>query len=48
MMMTAPQGVVVMTDINQYLDFILTLFIAFGVSFQVPIATILLVASGLV
>ena len=37
-----------MTDINQYMDFVLTLFIAFGVSFQVPIATILLVVSGLV
>ena len=48
MLLTAPQGVVVMTDINQYLDFVLTLFIAFGVSFQVPIATIILVASGLV
>lgn len=48
MVMTAPKGVAVMTDINQYMDFVLTLFIAFGVSFQVPIATILLVVSGLV
>lgn len=48
MILTAPPGVAVMTDINQYMDFVLTLFVAFGVSFQVPIATILLVASGLV
>ena len=48
MVMTAPTGVAVMTDINQYMDFILTLFVAFGVSFQVPIATILVVAAGLV
>lgn len=43
----APEGVAVMTDINRYLDFILALFIAFGLAFQVPIATIVLVALGL-
>jgi sec-independent protein translocase protein TatC len=48
MLTTAPAGVAVMTDINQYLDFVLTLFIAFGVAFEVPIATILIIASGLV
>ena len=48
MLMTAPAGVAVMTDINQYMDFVLTLFMAFGVSFQVPIATILLIASGVI
>jgi sec-independent protein translocase protein TatC len=48
MLLTAPPGVAVMTDINQYMDFVLTLFVAFGVSFQVPIATILVVAAGLV
>ena len=48
MLMTAPPGVAVMTDINQYMDFVLTLFMAFGVSFQVPIATILLIASGVI
>ena len=48
MVMTAPPGVAVMTDINQYMDFVLTLFMAFGVSFQVPIATILLIASGVI
>ncbi len=48
MITTAPPGVAVMTDINQYMDFVLTLFMAFGVSFEVPIATILAVASGLI
>lgn len=48
MMSTAPTGVAVMTDINQYLDFVLTLFIAFGAAFEVPIATIMVIASGLV
>jgi sec-independent protein translocase protein TatC len=45
---TAPEGVSVMTDIGKYLDFVLTLFFAFGVAFEVPIATILLVWSGTV
>jgi len=45
---TAPEGVAVMTDINNYLDFVLTLFFAFGVAFEVPIATILLVWMGVV
>ena len=45
---TAPEGVAVMTDINSYLDFVLTLFFAFGVAFEVPIATILLVWMGVV
>lgn len=44
----APQGVAVMTDINKYLDFVLTLFFAFGIAFEVPIATILLVWMGVV
>jgi sec-independent protein translocase protein TatC len=42
---TAPDGVAVMTDISHYLDFVLTLFFAFGVAFEIPIATILLVAA---
>ena len=42
----APEGVAVMTDISRYLDFILALFIAFGLAFQVPVATIVLVALG--
>ncbi|WP_133717894.1 twin-arginine translocase subunit TatC [Methylocaldum gracile] len=44
---TAPAGVAVMTDITHYLDFVLTLFFAFGVSFEVPIATIVLIWSGI-
>ena len=44
----APEGVTMMTDINAYLDFILTLFFAFGIAFEVPIATLMLVWSGLV
>jgi len=43
-----PEGVTMMTDISAYLDFILTLFFAFGLAFEVPIATVMLVWSGLV
>jgi len=43
----APAGVAVMTDIASYLDFVLVLFFAFGVAFEVPIATVVLVWSGL-
>ncbi|MFQ5659582.1 MAG: twin-arginine translocase subunit TatC [Gammaproteobacteria bacterium] len=42
-----PQGVMIMTDIGHYLDFILKLFFAFGMAFEVPIATILLVKTGI-
>ena len=42
----APEGVTVMTDISKYLDFVITLFLAFGIAFEVPIATIILVATG--
>ncbi|HLF97788.1 MAG TPA: twin-arginine translocase subunit TatC [Methylococcaceae bacterium] len=45
---TAPVGVAVMTDIGKYLDFVLTLFFAFGIAFEVPILALLLVWSGLV
>jgi len=44
----APAGVQVMTDINSYLDFVLVLFVAFGVAFEVPVATVLLVLTGIV
>jgi len=44
----APEGVTMMTDISAYLDFILTIFFAFGLAFEVPIATVMLVWSGLV
>ena len=43
----APTGVAVMTDIASYLDFVLVLFFAFGIAFEVPIATVVLVWSGL-
>ena len=42
----APEGVAVMTDISRYLDFVLKIFFAFGLAFEVPIATILLVWTG--
>lgn len=42
----APEGVQVATDISEYLDFVLKIFFAFGVAFEVPIATILLVWTG--
>ncbi len=43
---TVPKGVAVATDISRYLDFVLTLFFAFGIAFEIPIATILLVLAG--
>ncbi len=43
----APEGVSVMTDINRYLDFVLMLFLAFGIAFEVPVATILIVMVGI-
>ena len=42
-----PIGVTMMTDINRYLDFVLTMFFAFGFAFEIPIATLLLVWSGI-
>lgn len=44
----APEGVAVMTDIGKYLDFVLTLFLAFGITFEVPVAVVLLVKMGMV
>ena len=43
----APQGVEVMTDISKYLDFTLTIFFAFGLAFEVPVAIIVLVWAGI-
>ena len=43
----APEGVAVMTDITRYLDFVLKMFFAFGIAFEVPIATILLIWTGM-
>jgi len=42
----APEGITVATDIGKYLDFVLTLFFAFGLAFEIPIATIILVTMG--
>lgn len=42
----APEGVLVATDISAYLDFVLTIFVAFGIAFETPIAIILLVWTG--
>jgi sec-independent protein translocase protein TatC len=44
----SPTGVAVMTDINKYLDFVLTIFLAFGLAFETPVAIILLVRTGFV
>lgn len=41
-----PDGVEVATDISKYLDFVLKLFFAFGLAFEVPVATVLLVSGG--
>lgn len=43
----APEGVTVSTDIGRYLDFVITLFFAFGIAFEVPVATVLVVAVGI-
>ena len=44
----APDGVAWMTDIEKYLSFVLTMFVAFGVTFEVPVAVVLLVHMGVV
>lgn len=46
--LTTPEGVRMMTDITQYLDFVVLLFFAFGLAFEIPVATVLLVRTGLV
>jgi sec-independent protein translocase protein TatC len=43
---SAPEGVAVMTDISQYLDFVMTLFFAFGFAFEVPIVVVLIARFG--
>ena len=43
-----PTGVDMMTDINHYLDFVLKMFFAFGIAFEIPVATVLLAKTGLV
>jgi len=43
---TGPADITIMTDINSYLDFVLKLFFAFGVAFEIPIVAVLLISSG--
>ena len=45
---TAPEGVTVMTDISRYLDFVIKMFLAFGCAFEVPVATFLVVRTGMI
>ena len=45
---TTPKGVSMMTDITSYLDFVLVMFFAFGAAFEVPVAVVLLVITGIV
>jgi len=44
----APEGVTIATDISSYLDFVLKLFFAFGLSFEIPVAVLLLIWTGAV
>jgi sec-independent protein translocase protein TatC len=44
----APEGVAVMTDIGKYLDFVITMFLAFGITFEVPIVVVALALMGIV
>jgi sec-independent protein translocase protein TatC len=41
-----PTDVTIMTDINRYLDFVLKLFFAFGLAFEIPIVAVLLIWAG--
>jgi len=43
-----PESITLMTDISQYLTFVMKLFFAFGAAFEIPVATILLIASGVI
>ncbi|MDA7797036.1 twin-arginine translocase subunit TatC [Gammaproteobacteria bacterium] len=43
----APDSIQIMTDINKYLDFVLKLFFAFGLAFEIPVATFLLINTGI-
>ncbi|MDA7830316.1 twin-arginine translocase subunit TatC [Gammaproteobacteria bacterium] len=45
---SAPESIQVMTDINQYLGFVIKLIFAFGIAFEIPIATFLLIRTGVV
>ncbi len=48
MVAIAPEGVAWMTDIDKYLSFVLTTFLAFGITFEVPVVVIVLVRMGIV
>ena len=43
----APESIQVMTDINQYLSFVIKLIFAFGIAFEIPVATFLLIRTGI-
>jgi len=43
----APEGVTIATDISLYLDFVIKMFFAFGIAFEVPIVTVLLILTGM-
>lgn len=43
----APTGVAVMTDIGRYLDFVIKLFFAFGLAFEIPVITLVLIGAGI-
>jgi sec-independent protein translocase protein TatC len=45
---SAPEGVTMMTDIKSYLDFVFSMFFAFGIAFEVPVAVVILVRMGIV
>ena len=42
-----PEDITMMTDINRYLDFVLKLFFAFGLAFEIPIAAVLMIWAGI-
>ena len=42
-----PEDITIMTDINRYLDFVLKLFFAFGIAFEIPIAAVLMIWAGI-
>jgi len=45
---TGPDSIVVMTDISSYLSFVIKIFFGFGIAFEVPVATVMLIAAGIV
>lgn len=48
MVSAAPEGVAVMTDISSYLDFVVAMFLAFGLAFEVPVITVVLALTGVI